>query len=224
MNRAHAQMLRTQKAFGGRPAPVGAPRASGLPDQADDDLDTSPDLLVNKRELAGMLGVSLPTISAWIDRYPDLPVAERGTNGREWKFDAVAVRDFLSAREENEKTQEAERQAAIAQLGMPLEEGGAGEGLTARDRFENIKALRAEDQLRLERGYLVSVPALRQAMTGAVARWNKSLNAELRQAGRDFNLPDAVVRALIDRLGQTQRRLAKDLQLELDFADEARAA
>lgn len=53
-------------------------------------------LELNRKELASLLGVSLPTVTDWIER--GLPVLQRGARGVPWKFDAAEcvswMRDF----------------------------------------------------------------------------------------------------------------------------------
>lgn len=177
---------------------------------------------VNKRELARLLGVSLPTISAYIDRWPSFPVHQEGTNGTEWQFDPVAVRDFLRQREAEEEAAETRRQAQIAQLAMPLESASDGpDEINPGDRLKLIRSLAAEDDLRLKRGFLVSVPAERQSLTAAIARWNRAQVSVIRQAGRDHNLPDAIVRSLMDRMAEAQRQFIADLKLEAGLLDDA---
>ena len=44
---------------------------------------------VNRAELASLCGVSLPTIDAWLRN--DCPIVERGSKGRESKFDSASV-------------------------------------------------------------------------------------------------------------------------------------
>ena len=175
-----------------------------------------PALRLNKRELARALNVSLPTIAAWMDRYPDFPVLQEGTNGREYQFDPLAVRDFMAEKAAEEERAELEKAAAIAQLGLPLQDQSDTQSdvLKPRDRLDHVRAMSAEDKLRIERGFLVSVPAQRQAMTSAISRWNRALHAAVRQCGRDFNLPDAVVRALGERLSETQRQFVRELGAE----------
>lgn len=187
----------------------------------------APVVRVNKRELAGILGVSLPTISRWLNCYRDFPVLQPGTNGREYQFDAAAVRDFMASKDAEEERIEAEREAAIAQLGLPLEEqaeDAAAGVLKPRERLDHVRAISAEDKLRQERGFLVSVPATRQAMTAAIARWNRAIHARIRQDGRDFNLPDAVVRALLAGVAETQRQFVRELGHDAGLPDEGRNA
>jgi len=165
---------------------------------------------VNKRELAVCLGVSLPTVSAWIDRYPDFPIVERGTNGREWRFDVEAVRGFMRRREEEEERAETARAEQIRQVSLPTTDPGdiAGNDVLTLDQ---IRAIRATDELRRSRGFLVSVPELRQAMTAAIARWSAAELSVLQQAGRDLALPEPVVRALQDRFADARRQFVRSL-------------
>lgn len=45
-------------------------------------------LEVNRREIARLLGVSMPTVTDWVDR--GLPVVDRGSRGIPWVFDVAA--------------------------------------------------------------------------------------------------------------------------------------
>ena len=178
-------------------------------------------LTVNKRELARVLGVSLPTIENYLDRYDDFPVVKRGTNGSSYVFDPIAVRDFLDAQQALEQESEARRQEAIAQLGLPLNDAALSDELTPKERLDYVRAIAAEDKLRLERGFLVQTAETRMAMTAAISRWNRALHAAVRQACRDLSLPDAVQRDLIARLSETQRALVRELKLEAEAHEPA---
>ncbi|MBP2494700.1 phage terminase Nu1 subunit (DNA packaging protein) [Methylobacterium sp. PvP062] len=45
--------------------------------------------LVNRADLAGIFGVSVNTVTSWIEK--GCPYVERGSNGVEWQFDTAAV-------------------------------------------------------------------------------------------------------------------------------------
>ena len=184
------------------------------------DADAAP-LLLNKRELASATGVSVVTITNYLDRYPDFPVVQAGTNGREWQFDVFAVRAFLEAEAVKERTADARRHEAIAQLGLALVPGAEDKTVTLapQERLAHLRALKAEDDLRIQRGFLVSVPELRQVQTAAIAKWNGAVHAAIRQASRDFNLPDAVGRALVERIAEAQRAFVRELQAEAGMTD-----
>lgn len=48
--------------------------------------------LVNRADLAGIFGVSVNTVTNWIEK--GCPYVERGSNGVEWQFDTAAVIDW----------------------------------------------------------------------------------------------------------------------------------
>jgi phage terminase Nu1 subunit (DNA packaging protein) len=52
--------------------------------------------LVNRAELASLCNVSLPTVDGWVRK--GCPAIERGSKGREWRFDCAAVIDWRIAR------------------------------------------------------------------------------------------------------------------------------
>lgn len=172
-------------------------------------------VLVNKAEVATILGISLPTLAAWLAKHPDFPVYERGTNGREWRFDAAAVRDWELARRAAEAREEAARAALVAQFALPgLDPGDVATDDTGVASLELLRRIREADKLRQERGFLVDVSQLRQTLGAAVAKWNRATHAVIRQAGHDFNLPDAVTRAIADRLAEAQTQFLRDLRTD----------
>ena len=86
---------------------------------------------VNKKELAAILGCSPQTLSAWVDRFGEaFPVIDRGTNGKEWRFDPPAVIAFLQSKHDAEAREAAERAAWLQQYALP--------GLTSPDDVEGV--------------------------------------------------------------------------------------
>ncbi len=72
---------------------------------------------VNKKELAAIVDCSLSTLSAWIDRFGEaFPVIDRGTNGREWRFDPTAVLGFLKAQRDAEEREAARARGVAATI------------------------------------------------------------------------------------------------------------
>jgi phage terminase Nu1 subunit (DNA packaging protein) len=51
-----------------------------------------PDRIVNKNGLAQFFDVSLPAVDAWLRR--GLPYVEKGTQGKQWKFDLLSVAEW----------------------------------------------------------------------------------------------------------------------------------
>ena len=83
--------------------------------------ETDRDALVTKKELARLLRISRQTLDLWIERYGDeFPVLERGTNGREWQFDADLVIEFLRAKQAENAARQANRDALLDQLTLPI--------------------------------------------------------------------------------------------------------
>src|SRR3954463_14072305 len=56
-----------------------------------------PGRIVNRADLADFLGVSLPTVDGYVRR--GCPFVERGSKGREWRFNSKAVVDWLRAQD-----------------------------------------------------------------------------------------------------------------------------
>lgn len=51
--------------------------------------------ILNRAELASLCDVSLPTVDGWVRK--GCPYLERGSKGREWRFDAAAVIEWRVA-------------------------------------------------------------------------------------------------------------------------------
>jgi hypothetical protein len=74
-------------------------------------------VLINKRGLARMLGVSIPTVSAILDRYPDFRSRREGRVGLEWQFNSADVQAFLAGKRALEAaTASATRDTHFAQV------------------------------------------------------------------------------------------------------------
>jgi phage terminase Nu1 subunit (DNA packaging protein) len=65
--------------------------------------------VVNRRDLADMFGMSLPTIDAWVTK--GCPFLQRGGRGREWQFNTA---DVVRWREEQAVAQAAPNAASMA--------------------------------------------------------------------------------------------------------------
>ena len=182
-------------------------------------------VLVNKRELAKLLGVSLPTMSALIDRYPDFPVEQRGGPGVEWKFRADVAKAFIADKKAEAEASSAARNELLAQFALPLldteeEADGPSPTLSAQDRLAQARALLAEDKLAKERGFLVAKSDMRARLTPVWATLGAFLQSLPADLAERHNLPGAVVRDMRARIAQQQRELHARL-LDLLPADAA---
>jgi phage terminase Nu1 subunit (DNA packaging protein) len=170
-------------------------------------LSSESDLRLTKRELHLKLGVSRPTLDAWIDRYPDFPIVERGTNGTPYRFDPVAVIAFLKAKQEEQAKRNAERDEQLAQLVLPLDRPNnePGKIISAEERLKEAKANAAEIALGKELGTLVQVGPLEEKLLHTFGELNRHLTAFIRQLAREQNWPEPILLDAERRLAEMQR-------------------
>ncbi|HUC17783.1 MAG TPA: terminase small subunit [Acetobacteraceae bacterium] len=170
-------------------------------------LSTESDLRLTKRELHLKLGVSRPTLDAWIDRYPDFPIVERGTNGTPYRFDPAAVIAFLRAKQDEQAKRNAERDEQLAQLVLPLDRPGSEPGkiISAEERLKEAKANAAEIALGKELGTLVQVGPLEEKLLHTFGELNRHLTSFIRQLAREQNWPEPILLDAERRLAEMQR-------------------
>jgi len=109
-------------------------------------------LTANRRELAVLLGVSMPTIDSWVTR--GLPVVQRGSRGVAWQFDVAdcfAWRlDYevakAAAQTENVSLADAERRKRVADARLAE--------IELSERLRQV--VRVEDTARLWEGRIVA--------------------------------------------------------------------
>lgn len=155
---------------------------------------------VNMDEMAGILGVSLPTMRALLKRYEDFPVLSRGAKGIAWQFDPEAVVAFMRDQQEAERAAQAARDELLAQVVLPGLDPPEGAGtVSAQDRLRTAQAMRAEDALAKERGFLVAKHEMRAALIGIWPELTRSILAIPGQMARQHNLPPAVERDMRNR-------------------------
>lgn len=174
---------------------------------------------VNKQELARKLDVSIPTLSAWMAKWPDFPVEERGSNGRDYRFDAPAVLAFLHDKRDEQLAARAEKDEQLAQLVFPGMEPDPAEaippGLSIKDHRELLQIRRLQRQERELNRELVPAAELRALLLDAFATLNSRIHMAIRAAGREQNLSAATVSAIAARVVEAQRGAVADLQAQL---------
>lgn len=184
-------------------------------------------VIVNKARLAHWLGISLPTLSAWMLRYgADFPVVERGSNGRDYRFDAQEVSDFLRARKAEMAAEQdqrrAERDEQLAQLRLPIDLPGVEPpppANSAKDAIEGWKLRRIEREEAERAGALLPAEDTKRAMRAAFARLSREMHALIRQIAREEGWPDPKLREMEKRLADRQRAAVAALAAELSDAD-----
>ncbi|MBS7810525.1 hypothetical protein [Roseococcus pinisoli] len=155
--------------------------------------------------MAKLLGVSLPTMSSIIAKYPDMPIERQGRSGESWQFDADAVIEFLRDTRAQEAEEAASRTDLLSELRLPFDEDPSLEaaGLTPAQQLAAVKTRMLLAKEAREAGHLVPVTDVRMALNAAVASLSQSLDGFPARIGRNHNLPAPVV----DEIGKELDKL-----------------
>jgi len=176
-------------------------------------MEASPVVTLNKAEMAKRLKVSLPTLTNWLDRWPDFPFVDRGTNGKSWRFDPHAVFDFLAERQEEEQRKSAGRDEQLERLQLqfdelfePEEQPRSLGTVSAKEQID-IWRLRELKRREAERcGKLVVAEQLQDMFSSAFATLSRDTGVFLRRLAREQDWPDAVLRKAEADLADVQRK------------------
>ncbi|KAA0571085.1 terminase small subunit [Azospirillum sp. Sh1] len=177
-------------------------------------------VLVNKKELAKRLRCSLPTLDRVIERYPDFPIAQPGSNGRQYLFDAAVVVAYIREQQEREKAEAARRDTLLDQLVLPLvaadDQPDAPDGrLSPTQRLQLARAHREERKLASDAGLLTPTPRVQAALAETLGGLARFLDGLPQTLGRRYNLPEVVVTAMKRDLDEQRRQLVTDLKKKL---------
>jgi len=156
--------------------------------------------IVNKAELASIIGVSLPTMESMIRKDADFPIVQRGSNGVAWQFDTDAVRQHMTAVRERELAAAEAREAELAQVvlpGLDLELPASGK---AADMLNAMRAQKLKIELEKQAGGLVWTHEVRQPLAIAVGELTRFLADLPTQATRGMGLPDEIVSEMENRI------------------------
>lgn len=168
---------------------------------------------VHKRKMASLLRISLPTLTNWMDRWPDFPVAAGGRNGVAYEFDPAAVFTFLAERRKEEAEREAGRDAELMKLQLSfdglfpaVEPDPAFSRIPVKEQIDLAK-LRDLQMKQAERaGKLVNAEELSDLFVGTMSRLSRDISTFIRQLGREQGWPDVQVRQAETRLADMQRQ------------------
>ncbi len=165
---------------------------------------------VNKRELANRLRISLPTLTSWLDRWPEFPVVERGRNGVSWTFHLDEVLTFLTARREEEAAKEAGRDAELMKLQLalwpePVAVASSDSRLSIKERYDLARLQDLQIKQAKQAGKLVNAEELQDLFTSVFGRLGRDINVFIRQLGREQSWPDAMIRQAESKLADMQR-------------------
>lgn len=119
--------------------------------------------IVNRQELAEILGYSLPTVSAWVEE--GCPAVTRGGRGKSFEFDTADVVKWLLARERQDR-----KQAAAAGARAKIEDASGEITIdVARLRHEVAKAKSAEIDLAAKIGALAPLEMVAKVVSNEIA-------------------------------------------------------
>jgi len=166
---------------------------------------------VNKRELAKLIKCSLPTLDRLIERYPDFPIEDRGSNGRDYSFDTEAVTAFIAKTREDEAAAASERRALLDEVEIPLLAQLSGPTDSPDARLKTIRAARELDKLGVERGQLVATAELRQALDRLFDGLATSLDNLPSLLARRHNLPPSAVDAVRQTIKEERKRMVSQI-------------
>lgn len=172
--------------------------------------------LVNKRELARILDISLPTLGEMIERHGDsFPVERRGSNGIEWQFDPEAVVAFVRAQREQDAAEAEKRAELLSQFGLPLDQAAPADqaGQKPTDILTAWRARKIHHEMAKEAGELVWKATIRQQVTNEVLALRQFLTSAPASIMRRHGIPDAVIRtvsdAMLEQLAEFRRKMAR---------------
>lgn len=155
-------------------------------------------VFVTKAEMARCLRVSLPTLTNWISKWPDFPIASRGKNGSSYKFAPEEVRQFLLEKREEEARENEERDQQLQQAQLAFDDF-----LPRTDEFESNK-LKPKEQIDLWRvremkrkeaercRNLLPADEMLDTLRDVFARLGQESRVFIRKLGRSQNWPDAI--------------------------------
>lgn len=111
---------------------------------------------VNRRGLADILGVTLPTITAWIDK-DGLPYTRQGSKGVEWEFETAEVVEWYAAHKFQKRDKRSKTKASDDPFAMPDDEDAIESEDQAKARKERALADIQEMKAAREAGLLVPI-------------------------------------------------------------------
>jgi phage terminase Nu1 subunit (DNA packaging protein) len=178
-------------------------------------IEQADEVIVNKGQLADIIGCSVPHVDALMKRYPEFPVIKQGNKGVGWEFDANAVRDFLAARRAEEDAAAAAAAERRDQLRLPGVEVSGPTGLTPNQELAQVRAEKERRALAREAGFLVETAVVRDALDRSLRKLQVGLRAIPANTGRKFGLPDAVVRSIGTDVDEQLAALVREIQRDL---------
>lgn len=173
---------------------------------------------LNKKEMAKRIGVSLPTLTSWIERWDDFPIVERGTNGARYRFNPHDVLLFISEKQAEERAKTAERDERLTSIQLEMAELFPEEESVPEESHSDIKKqldawkLRAFKRKEAEiSGRLLIASEVRDNLMDVFARLGSETRSFWKRSCIRNGIPAPVVDRLLDDYADVQRTLVNSL-------------
>jgi hypothetical protein len=153
----------------------------------------------NLRDLAGFLGISIPTLTSEIRADPKFPVRKRGGRGVAWVFDFARVAEFR-------------KQRVVAKAALP-------HVATIAERRAEAQAALAELELQKLRGLVIDREQVLATMSGAYAKLAKAHDRFARSTGVELNWSGETIAFVRARLDEMRRQFVRDAGEYVDPLD-----
>lgn len=184
---------------------------------------------LNKKEMAKRIGVSLPTLTSWIERWPDFPIVERGTNGARYRFNPQHVLVFIREKQEEERAKTAERDERLTSIQLEMAGLFPEDDVPPEESHADLKKLLDAWKLRklkreeaLASGRLLVADDVRDNLMDVFARLGSETRSFWKRACVSNGVPGAIVERLLDDYGDVQRTVVSKLSssLQEEIADD----
>lgn len=180
-----------------------------------------PMILVNKRELSELLGVTLPTLDKWLRCWPDFPIAERGGPGSPFRFDPEASRDFVAAKRADRDSAKAERAARLRQFSLPLLADGDAAMIepgprSAADLLTLARLRRLQREEAIAAGRLVDARRLAELLSEVFGRLGRDQRHSVRRVLRDRGVEAGIIADIEAAFAEAQRAAVAAVATAID--------
>lgn len=173
-------------------------------------------VLVNKRELSELLGITLPTLDKWLRAWPDFPIAARGGPGSPFRFDPEAARDFVAAKRADRDNEKAERAARLRQFALPLLADGdaameAAGSRSAADLLTLARLRRLQREEAIAAGRLVDARRVAELLGEVFGRLGRDQRHNLHRILRNHALEAGTIAEIEAAFADLQRAAVAEI-------------
>lgn len=162
--------------------------------------DGVPDAVLNREEMGEALGVSLNTITSWMNA--GMPVQAEGRNGKPYELRLSHCFAWNEARRRDEELRSSAARDAISAMRLALVGGKSGDSIEALDpkqRREILTAQLAHEQLELARSRLLRREDVQELLETLMSVIRDGLDVAPDRIERlEPTLPPKAINALVD--------------------------